>query len=228
MSIFSVSLLIKAYHITFNDPYTERIKASVRSSRDEYELSAATSPSLLTSFQRVFGGFFEGLMLIINYRYILTLLGISTAYEVVVTILDYEFKILGANNASMHPLSIEDHGAGDGDRFANLLGHFGQLTNTLSFFVSFFGFSFLVHRLGVKNTLMIFPIILFIAVIVTNLSPSLWVLFILVSVLKALIFSLNEPVKELLYIPTSEAIKFKAKAWIDVFGSRLSKGTYDL
>ena len=163
-------------------------------------------------------------MSLLSSSYLSILLGISTAYEIVVTVLDYEFKILGANSASMHPLSLEDHGAGDGDRFANLLGQFGQLTNMISFFVSFFGFSFLVHNLGVKRTLIIFPIILFIAVIVTNLSPSLSVLFIFVSILKALIFSLNEPVKELLYIPTSEAIKFKAKAWIDVFGSRLSKG----
>ena len=47
-------------------------------------------------------------------------------------------------------------------------------------------------------------------------------------VLKAITFSLNEPVKELLYMPTSEAVKFKAKAWIDVFGARCAKalGSY--
>lgn len=56
----------------------------------------------------------------------------------------------------------------------------------------------------------------------------MWVLFVLLSILKATTFSLNEPVKELLYMPTSEAIKFKAKAWIDVFGARCAKalGSY--
>jgi hypothetical protein len=62
------------------------------------------------------------------------------------------------------------------------------------------------------------------AVLVTNLVSSLNVLFVVVSLLKALIFSLNEPVKELLYIPTSQSIKYKAKAWIDVVGSRMAKG----
>ena len=58
---------------------------------------------------------------------------------------------------------------------------------------------------------------------VTNLAPSLWVLFSMVSIVKALCYSFFEPVKELLYIPTSQPIKFKAKAWIDVFGCRLAK-----
>jgi hypothetical protein len=61
------------------------------------------------------------------------------------------------------------------------------------------------------------------AVIITSLVPKLWIYFIFVSLIKGMIFSLHDPVKELLYIPTSESIKFKAKAWIDVFGSRFAK-----
>ena len=65
------------------------------------------------------------------------------------------------------------------------------------------GFSFLVRHLGVRNCLLIFPCLLFFASLLTNLVPSLWLLFYTVSVLKALTYSLNEPVKELLYMPTS-------------------------
>jgi len=85
-----------------------------------------------------------------------------------------------------------------------LLGHFGQLTNVVSFFISLFGFSFLVHRVGVKFSLLVFPSLLFVATVVTNLAPSLWVLFSMVSIVKALCYSFFEPVKELLYIPTSQ------------------------
>ena len=106
--------------------------------------------------------------------------------------------------------------------------YFRQFTNLLSLAVSSVGFSFLVHRIGVRGTLLIFPLLLFVAVLVINLVPSLWILFILVSVLKALTYSLNDPVKELLYQPTSEPIKFKAKAWIDVFGARLAKAAGSL
>lgn len=91
--------------------------------------------------------------------------------------------------------------------------------------MSLFGFSFFVNTFGVRNSLLIFPSMLLAAVVVANLVPSLWVLFFIVSALKASTYSLNEPIKELLYQPTSDPIKFKAKAWIDVFGSRLSKAS---
>ena len=174
-------------------------------------------------FLGVFSGFYEGLSLILKHRYVLLLLGVSCLYEVVITVLDYQFKILGAEKSAHEVLGGVGGITGAGDRFANLLGHFGQLTNLLSFFISFFGFSFLVRLFGVRASLMIFPSFLFVAVLLTNFSPSLWVLFICVSVVKAIVFSLHDPVKELLYIPTSQSIKFKAKAWIDVGGSRLAK-----
>ena len=59
-----------------------------------------------------------------------------------------------------------------GDKFASLLGHFGQLTNVVSFVISLFGFSFLVHRLGVKFALLIFPSVLFVAVVVSDLHAT--------------------------------------------------------
>ncbi|CAM9648337.1 unnamed protein product, partial [Phaeothamnion confervicola] len=36
-------------------------------------------------------------------------------------------------------------------------------------------------------------------------------------------YSLNNPCKEMLYQPTSMAVKFKSKSWIDIFGARGSK-----
>lgn len=187
---------------------------------------------MLSSLWHSVGGFYEGLSLILKHRYVLKLLGVTCLYEIVVTVLDYEFKILGAQMAALplagDVLSPSPSHAESGHRFANMLGHFGQLTNLLSFFISLFGFSFAVNHFGVRQTLLIFPLVLFIAVVATNLVPSLWMLFSLVSLLKALIFALQDPTKELLYIPTSTPIKFKAKAWIEVFGSRLAKGAGSL
>ena len=187
--------------------------------------SSSGSSSSSSGWLRLFSGFYDGLSLILRHRYVLQLLGVSTLYEIVVTVLDYQFKMLGAaaTGGAGHSNGGADGADSDGDRFANLLGHFGQLTNLVSFFMSLFGFSFLVRRIGVRSSLMIFPTVLFIAVLLTNLVPTLPVLFIAVSVIKALVFSLHDPVHELLYIPTSQPIKFKAKAWIDVVGSRLNK-----
>jgi AAA family ATP:ADP antiporter len=41
--------------------------------------------------------------------------------------------------------------------------------------------------------------------------------------LKAASYSLNNPTKEMLYQPTSAAVRYKAKSWIDIFGARGSK-----
>lgn len=195
---------------------------------------------------------------------------VSCLFEIVVTILDYQFKLLSSNSITAKQLQmalliasssstatttttispssllssslasslssssssskinqyashIDSYTMNSSDSLVKLLGHFGQSTNILSFLLSFFGFSYLVHNFGVSRSLLIFPITLMISVILTNLIPSLPVLFIIVSVMKAMIFSLQDPIHELLYIPTSDAIKFKAKAWIDVFGSRVAK-----
>ena len=39
-------------------------------------------------------------------------------------------------------------------------------------------------------------------------------------IIKATSYSLNNPIKEILYQPTTDAIKTKCKSWIDTFGQR--------
>ena len=55
------------------------------------------------------------------------------------------------------------------------------------------------------------------------LAGNLTVLFLSLSILKAMTYSVHDPSKEILYIPTSNAVKFRAKFWIDVVGERISK-----
>jgi AAA family ATP:ADP antiporter len=254
VSILTIPICIKGYHITFpinksHKRYSIRIEGEAVSSLNVFSglsnQSDSDAPTLrsfrhsvsamikhgiskVRNFSLSFNGLYEGLLLIFSHRYIILLFGMSTLYEIVLTILDYEFKLRAeehsrireAVNSAENLLTDPSQAK---NSFADLLGYFGQVTNILSFCVSFFGFSFLVHRIGVRGSLLLFPTLMFAVVLIRNLIPSLWLLFALVSVLKALIFSLNDPVKELLYMPTSEDVKYKAKAWIDVFGSRLAK-----
>lgn len=186
---------------------------------------------VLNLMSKFFGGFYDGVLLIVKYPYVFYILLVASINEMIVTVMDYQFKLLASESTSVDPSKanilphslVDAEGDGDSAAFVTLLGHFGQVTNIISFFVSLLGFSFLVHRLGVRKSLMIFPIFLFIAVIVTNLVPTLYVLFVFVSIAKSLIFSLHDPIKELLYMPTTDAIKYKAAAWIDVFGCRFAK-----
>jgi len=237
MNVYSVSLLVKVYRICFRKAVDIEFGiydaiANERAAASAAAGAASPSPAVppgSDAGSSVLAGFLEGFVLVLRDRYMLMVFGVSCLYEIVVTIMDYQFKILGVHDSQQPDQGLAGGpGAGPGagvseDQFASLLGHFGQATNLFSFLVSFFGFSFLVHRIGVRFSLMIFPTVLFGAVVVTNLLPSLSVLFVCVSIVKALVFSLHDPVKELLYIPTSIHMKFKAKAWIDVFGSRLAK-----
>lgn len=174
------------------------------------------------------------------------------------------------------------------EHFAELMGHFGQATNALSFLFSLLGtrwgvrcavlpsfsvcpfspsqlavstpppptphyymliprvhthanahtHSYVVRTLGLPATLRIFPCLLIVASIAAFLYPYLGVrapsahpsrrarssktplillssffcmcqqvLFFFVSILKALSYALNEPCKEMLYIPTSDTIR---------------------
>mmetsp|Transcript_30698 Transcript_30698/g.55849 ORF Transcript_30698/g.55849 Transcript_30698/m.55849 type:complete len:176 (-) Transcript_30698:284-811(-) len=103
------------------------------------------------------------------------------------------------------------------------MGFFGQATNTLSFCLSLLGTSFVIRTLGLRATLLLFPCCLFTAGALVYLYPSLELVFVVMLALKALSYALNNPCKELLYQPTSQSVKFKAKSWIDIFGQRGAK-----
>mmetsp|Transcript_8983 Transcript_8983/g.28516 ORF Transcript_8983/g.28516 Transcript_8983/m.28516 type:complete len:546 (+) Transcript_8983:43-1680(+) len=171
-----------------------------------------TPPPPATPFRR---RLFDGFALILRHSYVANLLAISTLYEVVLTVLDFEMKIIGRARYGTDTRGAEE--------FAGLMGNFGQTVNTISFVFSLAGFSYVVRSLGLPVTLLVFPLLLVLATLVTYAFPSLWILFVTTAILKALTYALNEPALEMLYVPTCTDIKFKAKAWIDVVGARSAK-----
>ena len=69
-------------------------------------------------------GFVEGLYLIIKYPYVLHILGVTCLYEIVLTVMDYRFKLLGSLHTSEGGKMFHEDSE-DMNDFANLLGHFG-------------------------------------------------------------------------------------------------------
>jgi AAA family ATP:ADP antiporter len=59
--------------------------------------------------------------------------------------------------------------------------------------------------------------------VVTLIWPTTGIIFWVLVGLRAGNYALNHPTREVLYIPTTKEIKFKAKAWTDAFGSRIAK-----
>ncbi|KAL7559996.1 hypothetical protein ACA910_013491 [Epithemia clementina (nom. ined.)] len=181
-------------------------------------------------------GVLEGLHLFIKHNYVKGIFAISCLFMVEVTIIDFTLKVLARNYfAEEHPCDDEtmscfdpingNHGLSHDATAAvsRFLGFFGQATNGLSLVMSLFGTSAVIRILGLRLTLLLFPSLCLCVVIMVRLSPTLNVVFLAMILLKGFSYSLNNPTKEMLYQPTSQAVRYKAKSWIDTFGARGSK-----
>ena len=191
-------------------------EAPARAARKACGKDGGTPSSADGSSLSVAPGLFEGLRLLLAHPYVLGIFGVSALFEVIATILDYQMKVLGK---ARHTSTAD---------FAAFMGFFGQATNTVSLVFSLLGTSFVIRHLGVRLTLMLFPAMLIVAVRVVYAAPSMWVLFGVMVSIKGLAYALNNPSKEMLYMVTTDSIKFKAKSWIDIFGGRASKAVGSL
>lgn len=168
-------------------------------------------------------GMFEGLKLLFSRSYLTGLFVVVAVYEVISTIVEFQMNML---IKKAYPASADG-----GAMFATLDAYNGACVGVLSFFFALFGASFFMRRLGLKFCLVSFPAM--IAVTVTTVfagymlgasnTQLMWLSFGAVIIIKGLNYALNVPSKEVLYIPTSKDVKFKAKGWIDAFGNRTTK-----
>jgi AAA family ATP:ADP antiporter len=160
----------------------------------------------------------SGVLLILQHNYVLLILGVSCLYEVSLTCLNYQMTLLGWTRFEVTP----HHKSMS---FTQFMGHYGQLVNVLSLALSSVLFPWVIQRFGLRLTLRIFPSLLILInfIAFAAIPGNLAVLFLSMSVLKAMTYSIHDPSKEILYLPTSNAIKFKSKFWIDVVGARIAK-----
>ncbi len=156
-------------------------------------------------------GFFEGLRLLVTKPYLLGIFIVVSFYEIIVTILDFQFKGLAKASYTGNSLSA-------------FLTDYAIMTNVVALICVLVGVDKLGRRIGLGKTLMLLPIIVGIAVVTLSVHAILPVAFAIMVLSKGINYALNQPAKEQLYIPTTKETKYKAKAWIDMFGSRFSKG----
>jgi AAA family ATP:ADP antiporter len=182
-------------------------------SSTDAEAAAAAAPSK----DKAPTGFLEGLKLVLTVPYIGGVALISTIYEVIATITDYQMKVLAFESSQST------------EALAAFLGAFGMATNGLALVAALLGTSFALRHFGVRWCLLAYPLsvaassgalFLFAA---ADVDTLLYVFFVVMVLTKGLSYALNNPAKEILYIPTSKDVKYKAKGWIDLFGGRLAK-----
>lgn len=185
-----------------------------------------------TSKKKKSAGMLEGVFLFIKHNYVKGIFAISCLFMVEVTIIDFTMKMLARQHfASEHPCQEHEDCFGTSDGMSEnataavtrFMGLFGQATNGLSFFMSLLGTSAIIRYLGLRLTLLLFPSLCLGVIIMVRLHPTLYVVFLAMILLKGFSYSLNNPTKEMLYQPTSQAVRYKAKSWIDTFGARGSK-----
>lgn len=171
-----------------------------------------------------FEGFFAGLILLFTRPYLLGVLAVSTLYEIAKTIVDYQMKA----QAAEYPMFATETG------FAKFMGIFGFCTNGLAFAMALLGTSHLMKKYGLRVCLMVYPVCFAIALLVLlayyylgnpTAGQLLWATFGVMMLVTGLSYAVNNPTKEMMYIPTSKDARYKSKGWIDAFGSRTAKAT---
>lgn len=158
-------------------------------------------------------GFFDGLKLLITHRYLLGIFAIIFFFEVMVTFLDFNFKI------RVIELLTTDTARGA------YLGDFATTVNLVTFFCILFGINNIQRWLGLRTALVFIPIFIGGAVVMLKFYDNINVLLWLVVGAKAVGYALNSPTMKQLYIPTSQDAKYKSQAWIEAFGSRGAKAS---
>jgi AAA family ATP:ADP antiporter len=182
--------------------------------RDRQRLPAAAKPSLPGKGQpeapKV--GFKDSYNAVRKNSY-LTLIAGAVAIGIIVSTL-IEFQFFSA--ATAHYSNGKDMQAFFGFFFAGL--------TIFAFFLNAFLTGNLIKRLGVKLTVLLTPVVLLLCSVGVLITPFalLPAIFIKGSD-ESLAFSLNQTIREILYIPVASGLKFKARPFIDMFISRVAK-----
>lgn len=158
-------------------------------------------------------GILAGLVLLLKYPYVMGIFGMIFFYEVVATILSY----LRLGVAETHSMNVSQVSA--------FLFKLIFIMHLVGFLMSLFGTSTLLKRLGERTCLMLIPLLsgaLLFYLMVETTPMAIMAAYI---TLKAVNYAFAWPVRESLYIPTVKEIKFKAKSWVDAFGSKFAKAT---
>jgi len=154
---------------------------------------------------------FAAVGLVARSRYLLSIVAIVGLYELVSTVLDFQFTT-----------SIVEYtrdGAERNQAFATVYA----TTNWLSMLIQLFLTSFVMRRFGMRVALLVLPCSIGLASFAFATRPSLVLGGALSVSDNAFSYSLNQSAKEALYVPTTTAEKYQAKAVIDIFVQRFAK-----
>jgi AAA family ATP:ADP antiporter len=152
--------------------------------------------------------------LLVTKGYLLGLFIIISVYEVIVTVFDFHFK-MSVSTAFVNEVDVNAY-----------LASYATWTGLVSTLCVLLGINSIQRLLGTRVSLLMLPVLIAVAVLLIKLNPqSIVIGFWIMVFSKAVNYALNQPTIKQLYIPTSKDTKYKAQAWIEMFGGRFAKGS---
>lgn len=156
-------------------------------------------------------GFFEGLKVILTHPYVLGIFGLIVFHEFISTLMNYQM-------ARTLEATFSDKGV-----ISKWMFEYGVSIQIIASLFALLGTSYFQRKLGTRFCIIAYPLLLGTSIVWYLYNPNLHTIFCVMLIAKAINLAFNQPVKEVLYIPTSKNIKYKSKIWIDMFGLRFAK-----
>lgn len=157
-------------------------------------------------------GAFEGLTLLAKHPYLTGIFLISILPDIIGEILQFSMLFL-AESTFKTP-----------DKIIEFLGIYGIVVSCITLIVALLGTSFFLRTWGLAAWLLLYPLIISVIVLYIWLFHSLWTMVIGMALLKSLCYAVDQPCRDIMFIPTSRDIMFKSRSWIGAFGARFARG----
>ena len=163
-------------------------------------------------------GMFSGLQIMLESPYILGIFSLVFFYELLNVVLNYQrICLLKAAATTAGSFSMAEF---TGSMFLQTFWmHFYGLL------LSLFGVRILLKKYGEKVCLLMIPALVALLLIYFMIVQTPEAMLHVFVGLRSINYSFSKQLCESLYIPTMKDIKFKAKSWIDSFGTKISKSS---
>jgi AAA family ATP:ADP antiporter len=173
--------------------------------------TSAPSPSEPMAASRKENAALDGARLVIASKYLLAIAMITFLYEINSQILDYQYSTAAE--------ALE--GAEGTQAF---FGRIGTIVGVVSVVTQLFFVSFIMRKFGLTVALLVLPAAMAAASGIYFLMPMLTTAGLLTISDNAFSYSINQTARETLFVPTSDDVKYKARAFINMLIQRIGKG----
>lgn len=153
----------------------------------------------------------DGARLVTASKYLLAIAMITFLYEINSQILDYQYSSAAE--------ALE--GAEGTQAF---FGRIGTIVGIVSVTTQVFLVSFIIRKFGITTALLVLPAAMAAASGIYFVTPMLSTAALLTISDNAFSYSINQTAREMLYVPTPDDVKYKARAFINMLIQRIGKG----